>query len=134
MRSLRRPPELFWDDAVAALQLDLRMNRDPTEAVPRRGPLIVIANHPFGVVDGLLLGWTLSRCRSDFQIMTHRVLYQAPEVRRHILPIDFSGSDLALTNNLSSRRQARIARPGRRAGPLPRRRRGKRAQRDGKSN
>jgi len=39
--------------------------------------------------------------------MTHSILYQAPEVRRHIIPIDFSGSEEALASNLNSRREAR---------------------------
>jgi putative hemolysin len=39
--------------------------------------------------------------------MTHRVLHQAPEVRARILPVDFSGTEAALANNLESRRRAR---------------------------
>ena len=102
-----RPPELFWHDAIAALQLDLRLNRRPVAAVPARGPLMVVANHPFGVVDGIILCWLVAQVRSDYQIMTHRVLHQAPEVRPRILPVDFSGTDAATMNNLRSRRRAR---------------------------
>jgi putative hemolysin len=102
-----RPPELFWQDAIAALQLDLRLSRAPAAAVPAKGPLVIVANHPFGVVDGIILCWMVAQVRADYQIMTHRILYQAPEVRRYILPVDFSGTDEAMVNNLTSRRQAR---------------------------
>jgi putative hemolysin len=104
---LRRPPRLFWQDAIAALALDLRLNREPSVCVPATGALVIVANHPFGVVDGLVLGWMVAQVRSDFQIMTHRILHQAREVRPHILPVDFSGTPEATTNNVRSRRQAR---------------------------
>jgi len=102
-----RPPELFWHDAIAELQLDLRVSRRPADAIPASGPLMVVANHPFGVIDGIILCWLVAQARPDYQIMTHRVLHQAPEVRSRILPVDFSGTDAAKRNNLRSRRQAR---------------------------
>ena len=73
-RLLQRPPELFWQDAIAALRLDVRLSREPQIVLPARGPLAVIANHPFGVVDGIILCWLVSRVRSDYMIMTHSVL------------------------------------------------------------
>jgi putative hemolysin len=106
-RSLQRPPELFWDDAIAALRLDLRMSQRPERVLSPHGPLVIIANHPFGVVDGIILCWIASRVRSDFMIMTHSVLYRAPEVRPHVLPIDFSGTREALQTNIRSRAEAR---------------------------
>jgi putative hemolysin len=102
-----RPPELFWQDAIAELRLDLRLNRRPVDAIPASGPLLVVANHPFGVVDGIILCWLVAQVRPDYQIMTHRVLHQAPEVRARILPVDFSPTEAATRNNLRSRRQAR---------------------------
>ena len=86
---LARPHELFWQDAIDALELDVRSDRDPGGAIPASGPLVVIANHPFGVLDGIILCRLVAQARGDFQIMTHRVLHQAPEVRSHILPVDF---------------------------------------------
>ena len=104
---LGRPPALFWHDAIAELRLDLQLNRRPAEAIPARGPLLVVANHPFGVVDGIILCWLVAQVRDDYQIMTHRVLHQAPEVRPRILPVDFSGTETARQSNLRSRRRAR---------------------------
>jgi putative hemolysin len=103
----KRPPELFWHDAVEALQLTIRSNRPPAGCLPATGPVVVIANHPFGVVDGVILCWMAAQIRKDYKIMTHRVLHQAPEVRDHIIPIDFSGTRAALENNVAARRDAR---------------------------
>jgi putative hemolysin len=101
-----RPPELFWNDAIKALRLDVRLNRNPLASLPASGPHVVIANHPYGVVDGIILCWMVAQIRSDYKIMTHAILYQAPEVRDHIIPIDFSGTPQALGNNLRSRKEA----------------------------
>jgi putative hemolysin len=106
-RRRHRPPALFWEDALDALKLTLRLNRPAAEAIPAEGPLVVIANHPFGVIDGIILCALVARRRSDFQIMTHRVLHQAPEIRDHIIPVDFRGTRVALENNVRGRRQAR---------------------------
>ena len=104
---LARPDEWFWQDAIDALELDVRPDRDVREILPASGPLVVIANHPFGVLDGIILCWLVSQARADFQVLTHRVLHQAPEVHARILPVDFSGTETALQNNLDSRRRAR---------------------------
>jgi putative hemolysin len=104
---LGRPPELFWGDATAALRLSVDLIAGSIRALPAEGPQIVIANHPFGVVDGIVLCWLVSQVRGDYKIMTHSILYQAPEVRSHVIPIDFSGTDQALAGNLKSRREAR---------------------------
>jgi len=104
---LGRPPELFWDDAVRTLRLQIELNKRPADSIPTAGPLVVIANHPFGVVDGIMLCWFVSQVRSDYKIMTHRILYQAPEVQKFVLPVDFTGTRDAKMNNIESRRQAR---------------------------
>ena len=105
-RRAARPPESFWQDVVRTLQLDLRFDRDPLQAIPARGAQVVVANHPFGIVDGMILCWMVSQVRRDFKIMTHRVLYQAPEVRGHIIPIDFSETREATRQNVSARQEA----------------------------
>lgn len=101
-----RPPELFWADAIEALRLRVAVTRGSIRALASSGPQIVIANHPFGVIDGIIICQLVSQVRGDYKVMTHSILYQAPEVRRHIIPIDFSGSEGALAHNLRSRREA----------------------------
>lgn len=104
---LGRPPQKFWNDAIRVLRLRLEVSKAPADALPATGPHVVIANHPFGVVDGIVLCWIVSQVRPDYRIMTHRILHQAPEVRDYVLPVDFGGTKAALLSNIESRRKAR---------------------------
>ena len=101
-----RPRELFWTDALKRLNISYDARREPGAKIPKTGPVLVIANHPFGVIDGLVLCAIMSEIRQDYKIITHQVLRQAPAVMDKILPIDFAETETALATNLETRREA----------------------------
>ena len=101
-----RPRELFWTDALKRLNISYDARREPGAKSPKQGPVLVIANHPFGVIDGLVLCAMMSEIRQDYKIITHQVLRQAPAVMDKILPIDFAETETALATNLETRREA----------------------------
>ena len=103
----RRPGESFWAGAVRALGLDVRYDRGALMALPQNGPLVVVANHPYGVLDGIVIAWLVEQRRGDFLVLTNAVLQRAPEVRDYVLPIDFSETRRALETNVASRAAAR---------------------------
>ena len=102
-----RPDESFWSAAVRKLELRLRHDEAALRAIPASGPLVVVANHPFGVLDGIVIGYLVSQVRRDFRILTNSVLYRAEEIRPYLLPIDFSETRAALKTNLTTRAEAR---------------------------
>ena len=77
------------------------------EGWPASGPLVVVCNHPFGVVDGLAICALVAPLRPDFRILTNALLIKAEEIRGHLLPVDFSGTRKATEINLKSRAEAR---------------------------
>jgi putative hemolysin len=97
----------FWDEAVRRLKLELRYETAPLDSWPRTGPLVVVCNHPFSVVDGLAVCALVARLRPDFRILTNAVLTKADEIRHHLLPVDFSGTPEAVRINLKSRADAK---------------------------
>ena len=105
--AFRALSETFWQAAVRSLELDVRYDADALAAVPKTGPLVFVANHPYGVLDGIVMAWLASKVRSDFVVLTHIVLTRAPEAARFILPVDFSGTEEAERINLASRAAAR---------------------------
>ncbi|MDC2992320.1 lysophospholipid acyltransferase family protein [Pelagibacteraceae bacterium] len=104
--SENRPPQLFWDDAVTKLDLKLITNFKKNSYIPSKGKLIVIANHAFGVADGVSICSILSKVRQDYKMVTHKVLRQADAVKDKILPIDFNETKEALLTNINTRKEA----------------------------
>ena len=102
-----RAGESFFEAAVRALELDVRYDAAALRAIPPTGPVVIVANHPYGVLDGIVICWLMSKVRTDFVVLTHAVLTRAPEARDVILPIDFSGGEEAQRTNLASRAAAR---------------------------
>jgi len=101
------PGESFWDAAVRRLELGIVCNTDTLAAWPKEGPLIVVSNHPFGVLDGVVICHLVARVREDFRVLTNSVLMRAKEVREFMLPIDFTESEEAMKTNLESRAAAK---------------------------
>jgi len=102
-----RANENFFEAAVRKLALDVRYDADALASFPRTGPVVVIANHPYGVLDGIVISWLVAKVRSDFLVLTNAILMRAPEVNGYILPVDFSETEEAMKTNLTSRAAAR---------------------------
>ena len=96
----------FWQVMVDRYGLGLDILRGSLDLIPRDGPLIVIANHPYGLLDGLMLGHILSHRRSDFRILAHHVFCKAPDLASVILPVAFDETKAAVQRNLETRRVA----------------------------
>ncbi len=97
----------FWDVMVARYGLSLRVLGGALEDIPKTGPLVVVSNHPYGILDGLMLGHILNRVRGDdFRILAHRVFQKADELDRVILPISFDETRAGVAQNLATRRAA----------------------------
>ena len=106
----KRPGEPVFDAALRKLgiHLQIRSGVENLALVPEKGGLLLIANHPFGVVDGLAIGQLGMRLRGNGRIMTNSLLCRAPEVDPHLLPVDFSGTPEARRLTGETRRRAAL--------------------------
>lgn len=94
----------FWE--VMRERYGIGIEASGMENIPREGPVVVVANHPYGILDGLALGNILSTVREDFRIIAHVVFRRARDLKRVILPIDFGASKEAQRTNLETRKTA----------------------------
>lgn len=95
-----------WDEALHRLGITARYDATRLAGLPQDQPLVFIANHPFGVVDGLLLGQLIHRVRPRFRILVNEVLCRDTLFADYFLPIDFREDRAAMQTNLQTRRIA----------------------------
>jgi len=100
-------PHLFWTDVKNLLKLKVNVRSKKKLSIPKKGPLIIIANHPFGIIDGIILASLVSEVRTDFKIITHEILRFTEASQQFILPVDFSSGKKALKNNVKTGRDAK---------------------------
>ncbi len=93
----------FWPKAIK--QMGIRIDTPPEEIalIPATGPLVVVSNHPSGLVDGMVLAEMVARVRSDFKILTRSLLTGIPEVEQFMIPVPFPHEDNARELGLKMR-------------------------------
>jgi putative hemolysin len=99
----RLPDESFFATALRLLRISVDVNRGSLELCPQDGPVVFIANHPYGVLDGISLAWLSTLVRPDTKVLANSVLCQIPEARDNLLPVDFASTRAARETNVRSR-------------------------------
>ena len=64
----------FWSQALDILDIKLETPQYQWERIPRSGPLVVTANHPHGLIDGMVLAELIGKVRTDYKILTRSLL------------------------------------------------------------
>jgi len=97
----------FWEVMTERYGLTMEVTGGSLATIPAQGPLIVVANHPYGILDGLMMGRILSHRRGgDFRVLANSVFRRAPDLERVILPISFDETKAAARQNLETRTEA----------------------------
>lgn len=98
--------QAFWSSALAHMGIDVTTPPEQIARIPRTGPLIVVANHPHGLVDGMILADLVGRVRTDYRILVRSLLTGVEEVSQFLIPVPFPHEPDALERNLEMRRRA----------------------------
>lgn len=100
-------PTDVWGRVLSKLSIKLDFDPEQLEKFPKTGPVIFIANHPFGIVDGVAICHIVTRVRKDYFLLVNEVMADEPIVHHHLLPVDFRENQEAMQINLHSRQEAR---------------------------
>jgi len=99
----QRPPGLsateFLDYSLDALGVTVDLqNRHFLEDIPRTGPLLIVANHPLGGLEGMAIAREIARVRPDLQVLTNELLSLIPELAPLFIGVNVLSSKAAVGN------------------------------------
>jgi putative hemolysin len=89
-------------------QMDVRVQFKPEDLqnVPKKGPVVVVGNHPFGGIEGIIMADILLGCRPDVKIMANLLLNRIPQLRDITIPVDPFSRNGSVRNNIGPLREA----------------------------
>ena len=105
-RVQRSPGGFRLDNLLTQMRVELRIDDADQARIPASGPVVVVANHPYGMLDGALLTVLLTRVRSDVKILTNFLLSDVPELQQHCIFVDPFQTDRSVESNRRAVRQA----------------------------
>lgn len=106
-------PANFIDEVLDDLNVRVEVDAPDGRLIPREGPVIVMSNHPFGGIDGIILPRILLNQRHDVRVMANFLTAAIPELEPLVLAVDPFGGERAVERNLApTRRTIRWLRDG----------------------
>ncbi|WP_417258219.1 lysophospholipid acyltransferase family protein [Celeribacter sp.] len=96
----------FFTQALSVMNITVTTPEEHTAKIPATGPLVVVANHPHGLTDGLVMAELIGRVRTDYKILTRSLLTGIPEIDPFMLPVPFPHEEDSHRKSISMRNEA----------------------------
>ncbi len=96
-----------YTTALDVMGIDIQTPADQIARIPKEGPVIVVANHPHGMVDGLVMAELIGRVRSDYRILVRAFLADLDEEgAKFLIPVPFPHEEDAQAKMVQMRKEA----------------------------
>lgn len=99
-------PQGFLAASLRLLKLQVKVASEDLARIPATGPVVVVANHPFGAIEGMVLAHVLLNVRPDVKFMANYLLGQIPQVRDLCIFVDPFATPRAMQSNIRGLKQA----------------------------
>lgn len=96
----------FWKQALDLLGINLLTKQSEITKIPKKGSLVITANHPHGLVDGMVLAELIGKVRTDYKILTRSLLTGVKQIDQFMIPVPFDHEENALKKSLEMRKSA----------------------------
>lgn len=90
----------FMDRVLEVMNIELAVAESDLARIPRNGRLVVVANHPFGGIEGIILGALLRAARPDVKLMANFLLKAVPDLHDAMIFVDPFDRDESARVNL----------------------------------
>lgn len=104
-KSGRAVKTTIWEEVVGLMDLDVVCPQEYLNRIPATGPVVMVANHPFGFVDGLVLTSLVSKKRQDLKILTRAFFANVPEIKDNMVAVAFPHDIDAQKRNIAVRKE-----------------------------
>jgi putative hemolysin len=106
-RRMQQSPAGFrLENLLAEMRIGLSVGAADQARIPASGPVVVVANHPYGVLDGAVLAVLLTRVRPDVKVLTNFLLGDIPGLQKHCIFVDPFQTDRSVESNRRALREA----------------------------
>ena len=90
---VRHAHDDFFVRLLASLNIRYDCSPADVKRIPASGPAVIIANHPMGLADGVILGALLKSIRPDIRFMANSLLMVVPQLQEYVIPVDPFGGE-----------------------------------------
>ncbi|MCG9649102.1 lysophospholipid acyltransferase family protein [Vibrio brasiliensis] len=96
----------FMQEALARIGTQYQIDHGSLDNVPTEGSVLIVANHPFGGIEGIILASLISQVRKDVKVLANELLKRIPELDELFIGVDVFGGEKARQTNRRAIKEA----------------------------